>query len=194
MSNGTPSVIEEVEELQNILSAYACGAQLDSPRYSELRKKLLATTPVAEKLPSFVRTCSTLPQFWHFIQPKIPTYKGRREFIQSEFTPALEFLRKDAKTPADQIITDVLDEASVSMDWERALDRRTSDPEAAITSARSLLETVCKRILDDKGRKYEHSADLPELYREVARTLSISPGKELDKVFNQIFSGCIAIV
>lgn len=37
------------------------------------------------------------------------------------------------------------------------------DPEGAITAARTLLETVCKHILDERGVDYEADADLPAL-------------------------------
>jgi len=44
------------------------------------------------------------------------------------------------------------------------LERRATDPEGAITAARTLLETVCKHILDEKGEPYEDGIPLPKLY------------------------------
>jgi hypothetical protein len=44
-----------------------------------------------------------------------------------------------------------IDIRSVSEMWHKALDRRTDDPDGAITAARTLLETVCKHILDELG-------------------------------------------
>ncbi len=50
--------------------------------------------------------------------------------------------------------------------WKKALERRHSDPDGAITSARTLLETVCKRILDEAGDvRIRTEEDLPALYR-----------------------------
>jgi len=47
------------------------------------------------------------------------------------------------------------DEAGVREAWRKALERRSSDPEGAITSAKTLLETVCKHIIEDgNGAKY----------------------------------------
>jgi hypothetical protein len=38
-----------------------------------------------------------------------------------------------------------------------------------------LLETVCKRVLDETGTEYDEKADLPALYRAVAKHLNIAP-------------------
>ena len=55
--------------------------------------------------------------------------------------------------------------ASTSI-WEKALGRRHTDPDGAITTARTLLETVCKRILDEAGDvRIQAEEDLPALYR-----------------------------
>jgi hypothetical protein len=61
--------------------------------------------------------------------------------------------------PADDLISQVLvsfDESGVHQAWEKALARRVSDPEGAITAARTLLETVCKHIIDEAGETYGH--------------------------------------
>ncbi len=42
-----------------------------------------------------------------------------------------------------------LDGQFITETWRKALDRRHDDPDGAITAARSLLESVCKRILDE---------------------------------------------
>ena len=69
-----------------------------------------------------------------------------------------------------------------------------SDPEGAITAARTLIECVCKHILDDQGVTYEDSADLPKLYRLASETLNIAPSQHTEKVFKQILGGCAAVV
>jgi hypothetical protein len=57
----------------------------------------------------------------------------------------------------------------------KALERRNADPEGAITIARTLLETVCKRILDQlPGAAYTDKEDLPKLYGMVARALNLA--------------------
>jgi hypothetical protein len=59
--------------------------------------------------------------------------------------------------------------------WSKALSRRNQDPEGAITVARTLLETVCKRILDDIPVTYSDKEDLPKLYSMAAKALNLAP-------------------
>jgi hypothetical protein len=78
--------------------------------------------------------------------------------------------------------------------WMKALERRSTDPEGAITVARTLLESVCNHILDDLGIKHAADADLPTLYSAVANALVLAPSQHTEKVFKQILGGCHSIV
>ena len=78
--------------------------------------------------------------------------------------------------------------------WEKALYRRKLDPDGAITAARTLLETVCKHILDENGIEYNNKTDLPQLYHLVSVELCLSPSQYTENVFKQILGGCSAIV
>ncbi|MXY70163.1 MAG: hypothetical protein F4Y47_16660, partial [Acidobacteriia bacterium] len=53
------------------------------------------------------------------------------------------------------------DEFGVYDAWQKALDRKDKDPKGAITAAKSLLETVCKQIIEEAGSKYSDRDDLP---------------------------------
>ncbi len=59
--------------------------------------------------------------------------------------------------------------------------RRTADPEGAITVARTLLEAVCKHILDGLGIAYAPRDDLPKLYGAVARGLRLAPDQHREE-------------
>ena len=78
--------------------------------------------------------------------------------------------------------------------WAKALGRCDSDPEGAITAAKSLVEGVCKHILDDLGIKYGSRADLNELWRKVAQALKLSPAQHEEEVFRGILGSCQNIV
>jgi hypothetical protein len=137
-----------------------------------------------------------LKQFWGFIEAKSAKYQGRREFLWDQFRSILEFLEEDS-APADDTVSDMLakfDTVNVHTVWARALERRSEDPEGAITSARTLLETVCKRILDESGAEYEESADLPRLYRLTAEALDLAPDQQAEQIFKRIFGGCQTVV
>jgi hypothetical protein len=61
-----------------------------------------------------------------------------------------EYLETQDRAPGTAPISEVVeafDAEQVQTDRQKALDRRASDPEGAITAARTLLETVCKDIL-----------------------------------------------
>jgi len=76
--------------------------------------------------------------------------------------------------PADRLISQALisfDESGVHHAWAKALDRRASDPEGAITAAKTLLESVCKHIIDEAGDTYGENDDLPKLYNQAAELL-----------------------
>jgi hypothetical protein len=99
--------------------------------------------------------------------------------------------------PADGLISQVLssfDESGVHHAWQKALDRRTSDPEGAITAAKTLLETVCKHIIDGLGQCYGENDDLPKLYATAAECLQLAPMQHTEKLFKSILGNCQSIV
>lgn len=100
-------------------------------------------------------------------------------------------------SPADGAISSALirlDREVVHGRWTAALDRRSNDPEGAITLARTLLEDVMKWLLSDLQIAYDEKADLPVLYRTLAKSLNLSPDSHSEEVFKQILGGCQSIV
>jgi len=71
-----------------------------------------------------------------------------------------------------------LDYTSVEADLQRALDQAETDPEDAVTSACSIVESVCKCILDDMKREYPPKQDIRGLVTEVSKHLNLSPGRD----------------
>ncbi len=78
--------------------------------------------------------------------------------------------------------------------WRTALEMRESDPAGAITTARTLVEIVCKHILDEQKVSYSDTDDLPTLYRLTAESLKLSPSQHTEKIFRQILGGCQSVV
>jgi hypothetical protein len=191
-------LVAKVESLQNLLLSHATGGGGGGHGdYEQLRRELLNNPLTGHGLPRFVHTCRDLSQFWQFIKYRYRTYAERREYIWGEFRPLIELLEARANAPllpSDQQVLSRLSPESVQTVWQRALDRRISDPEGAITSARGLLETVCKHILDDLSVRYDDSADLPKLYRLTSESLNIAPSQHTAQVFKQILRGCTSVV
>jgi abortive infection Abi-like protein len=78
--------------------------------------------------------------------------------------------------------------------WERAQERRADDPDGAIALARTLLQTVCKHILDARAVAYEDGDELPRLTRLTAEALRIAPSDATEDAFRRIFGACTSIV
>jgi hypothetical protein len=138
-----------------------------------------------------------LPQFWGFIKQQAGTYRERRQIIWGAFTPLLDSLEGAARAPSDQLVSETLisfDPEGVTTIWQKALARRESDPDGAITVARTLLETVCKRILDDAAITYGETDDLPRLYGMVAEQLTLAPAQHAEAVFKVILGSCQNVV
>ncbi|MHB0958296.1 MAG: abortive infection family protein [Pirellulaceae bacterium] len=195
--NPTQQLLEDLESIKNILMARATGEGASDSEYHRLRCRLTTHVLVKDKLPRFVRTCRSLGEFWSFIREQHRTYAGRRRYIGEQFDEALTFLEQQEATPGDQSINQMLikvDAPHVAAAWQKALDRRASDPSGAITSARTLIETVCKYILDEQKVSYSETDDLPKLYRLTADSLNLSPSQHTEQLFRQILGGCHAVI
>lgn len=171
------------------------GVRTDN--YREIRSRLIGDSVCKERLPQCVLGCRTLDEFWGFIKPTYATYAERREFIRESFESLLSFLERATGAPSDGFTTDVLatvNSESISVAWQKALTRRTSDPDGAITIARTLVESVCKHILDEGKTPYSENADLPKLYSLTAASLKLPPSQHTEQVFKQILGGCHGVV
>ncbi len=189
--------VEQVEALQNQLLAHATGGGADDAAYVQLRRALLADPLVGPRLPRYVRTAGDLGQFWQWIKYERPTYAERRALIWADFRPLLDHLAGLDGGPAHAAVSAALerfDKDHVHAVWQKALDRRTADPDGAITAARTLLESVCKHILDRRGTAYPENADLPALYGLAAKELRLAPSQHTEDSFKQILGGCHSVV
>lgn len=190
-------LVNSIESLKVMLISHATGGVGDDREYKRLRRDLTASPRIAKLLPRCVHVCRDLSEFWGFIKPKFGTYAERREYLRDEFDPLLTMLETESRTPSDAAISATVRAVSpvfVQEAWHKALERRSSDPEGAITASRTLLESVCKHILDAAEATYEDSADLPKLYTMTAKQLNLSPSQHTEQLFKQILGGCQTVV
>jgi hypothetical protein len=192
------SRLERAKMLEGFLIARATGDMTNNQNsYSVLRREFMDDFRLSVLLPDFVRINRTLDMFWPFIKSQADNYAERRRIIHGAFTPLIDYLEGKNRAPADDVVSDQLrtfDSAGVHEIWAKALSRRNDDPDGAITIARTLLETVCKHILDATGETYTDKDDLPALYRAVATRLKIAPSQHTEEAFKRILGGATNVV
>lgn len=192
------NLYDRVEYLQNLLIDMATGGAPSNVHYQAIRQEILDAQTVSHLVPRWVRVNRSLAQFWQFIKNEFGTYAERRTFIWNEFSPLLGYLETGATHPAQASIQDALkkfDSEGIQFAWNKALSRKQSDPEGAITISRTIVESVCKHILDEEGVDYDSSSiELSELYKLVAKQLNLAPEQHLEPIFKQILGGCSGVV
>ncbi len=185
------TAVEKLEKLQAsyIATATSDRGSLDAQDFSRLRAEFLNNAQLKSRMPDMVRKYRDQSQFWPFIKHKFPSYAERRDYIWAEFRPVFEYLEAQDRSPGVQPITQALeafDPEHVHAIWQKALDRRMDDPEGAITAARTLLETVCKYVLDANNERYPDDADLPKLWALTSEKLNLAPHQHQEQLFKTI--------
>lgn len=193
-------LFQDMERLQTILICRAAPPDSDTifdhSGYAQLRAAAMDVDRIKDFLPYFVVNCRNLDEFWAYIQPKLNSYQKRREHIRDAFSPLLLFLERDRSAPSDASNSSVLttvDSMHVRESWSKALERRVDDPQGAITAARTLLESVCKHVLDESGEHYD-AEDLPALYKKASRSINLAPSQHTEDSMKQILGGCHSVV
>ena len=168
-----------------------------SNSYGSRFKSLLTTVQVYTPIQNFDRL-KQLPDKDHrdiieAFQVIYPVRDEDIEIFKIEF-----FINPDSPIPTP--ITDVtrlkeIDFAYINEQIAKCDEKiQTADFEGAITTARNLVESVCKYILDETHQDYERTEDLPDLYKKVATFLNMDPSKHEEKAFKQVLSGCFGII
>lgn len=191
--------LERAKMLQDMIISMSENGALDDDIYARLRSEFRQGA-TRSLVPGFVNTSRDRGQLWAHLK-QVATGSGswgiRRDYIYVAFQPLLDHLEESNKAPADTAISSALlsfDPDGVHRAWVRALERRVEDPEGAITAARTLLETVCKRILDEAGEAYGRDDDLPKLYGNTAKLLNLAPSQHTEQSFKSILGGCHTVV
>jgi hypothetical protein len=192
------TTFDKVEYLQNLLIDRATGGSGDDSHYQVIRKEILNNPLYSNFVPRWIKVNRNLSQFWQFIKHEHDNYADRRRFIWDAFNPLLEYLESGQSLPPQKTITETLsnfDSENIHHAWAKALERKANDPEGAITISRTILESVCKHILDSKSVEYNASnIDLSELYKLTAKELNLAPEQHGERIFKQILGGCSGIV
>lgn len=187
----------KIETLQNLLIAIATGGSCEDEDYKNLRNELLNNTEIKSYLPEFLLTIRTSGQFWQFIKFKFSTYVERRQYLWNEFSNVLNYIETKQNGIIDKSTSKSIEKFSqeyIKLQWIKALERKVDDPEGAITTARTLIETTCKFVLDSLCVTYKDDLDLPKLYKMTAENLNLAPDQHTEQIFKQILGGCQTVV
>lgn len=188
---------ERVIRIKSQLINCATGDGYSGPDdYEALRLDWLRHPRLKYLIPSEIKEHRTLGEFRKFTQT-LGGYKDRRAFIIEMLREVLSGLEAEEQSPSDGLVTgkiSIVDSDHIKEAWAKALERRASDPDAAITSSRTLLETVCKFILSELGENPDSTSDLPKLYGQVAQRLKLSPAQHSEPILKQILGGCHAVI
>lgn len=176
--------------------AFATGGPAGYEEWEQARADLLSQPELLPLLPSWISTNRSGSQFWQFVKSTSSTYAGRREFIWSELAPLYDYVATGAAQPTSLSLEPFFARgtaASIGEAWSRIQGRRESDPEGAITLARTLLEGTCKELLHKLAVPYAERDDLPKLYGLVANAMSLGPQSHKEEVFKQVLGGCMNV-
>lgn len=169
-------LIRDAMKLQAMLESRATGGKnLDETEYQNLRQKFISKKSINRYTPDFLFNCRTLDQFWNYVKhPRFSSYDERRQFLQDSFNPLLIHLEQEKTVPSDEGISRTICELSwdvVNETWIKILERRENDPAGALTASKTLLEDVCKCILDEKQIPYSVPISLSNLYEKHLKKL-----------------------
>jgi hypothetical protein len=76
-------------------------------------------------------------------------------------------------------------------DFERSLGYVNSDPEQALGSASSTLESICKTILDEFNEEYPKDESLQPLLKAVFSAMDLSPEGHADPDIKRVLGGLL---
>ena len=181
----------------NIIGLTTQGGSEAAYKLARIR---LTEDPASKRLlPSFVRysnDAASVQSALSSVASGSGSWAIRRGHVNDAFIALLNFLESGGGA-ADATITDgldVYDAPAVQAFWAKALERRTTDPDGAVTAASTLLEEVCKHIIEDSGAKWETKWNVPKLYSEAAKILKLAPSQHQEEVFKTILGNCQSIV
>jgi hypothetical protein len=184
----------QVDRLSDILIEEATADRwtINDKEFRDLRFTLVQDLRVRPQLPEWLVKARSLADFFDWIK-EIPL-EERRSFIRAELEDLLSSLEMDERPGFGDAAgaLAVLNSAHVIGLWNKAVSRRQTDPDGSITAARSLVETVCKHILDSENVPYRDDDDLPTIYKAVSKLLNIAPTQHQEQAFKKILGGMLS--
>lgn len=173
------------------------GQYFSYEKYEITRDELINDLQIVKLLPNWIIEYRYGSNFYRFINHEFKTKRDRKDFIRTEILNLqnqIEFIGVAPTAFSIQNNFTICNSESIYSAWQKCFERRINDPEGAITSARTLVETVCKYILENLNEVPDDSGDLKKLYKQTAKILKLAPSQHDELLFKQILTGCSTVV
>ncbi len=141
---------------------------------------VLSLTPADQRL-AFLDLCNAPPQSRHPM-PSKQVRIGLRDSLFQVY----------GRSPVGRSLSSLtLD--GVRENWWKIGSRIAANPDAAMTAARTLLESTCKTILDEMGEAPDETGDLARLVKRTIRVLGLTEQQQ-DQPTKQLISGLMSMI
>jgi len=192
-------MIKKLQSLKKLLVDRATGSdeQEAVEQYVLLRQCIITDPTYSKAAPNWLVNCRDLNDFLSFIKTEFSTYEERRKFLREELDPLFQIAESRFPSLLEQQITEnpqIIEENYIHELTRKAIERKTNDPEGAITLARTLLESVCRKILLDFETPIQENPELPQLYSAVSKALNLAPGSHSEHLFKKILGSCTQVI
>jgi Abortive infection C-terminus len=198
-------IIAEIEqETANYYIPEEDQSQPDNENYQKCRiivKRLAKEKEVVP--PTFIRDCRTIFEVVDFLmhdstQGSIPAMNSHVSRSLNEYIDYLEDEQIDVKIMhVKATVPEKLTYSTILESIEKCENRiNTGDYSGAVTIAKTLVEGVCKEILENFPQvEVKKNIKLPALFSLVRDNLSLNPGDpKLDNSLKQVITGLNSIV
>lgn len=99
---------EKVSYLVSVMKASVTNGEANDNEFKQLRLDVLRNSEISQHLPSWLKITRDLGALWDYIQPKLPTYRERRAFIDQEFSSLLNYLELGTQDSSIDLIKNSL--------------------------------------------------------------------------------------
>lgn len=213
MSNYSLSILDNCKRgLIETIESYSTNGEFDynwrlsNVEYQEARKILMKIyDEMQEGMHEAITKCRDVEEFIQHFNGRAYfgnyDYRDVRLEISEMFNPAMDYIEdKNIEVKLIYIKCDVPKELKYThiadniIKCEKRIEN--GDYAGALTSARSLIEGVCKEILFNiTNEEINDKPDLPKLFDKVRKHLNLDPSNpELQKSLKGVISGLIKVV
>jgi hypothetical protein len=187
--------IEDLDKLEFICIKIATGKadpNTDFNIYTKLRKELLGDSTLSPLVHWTIKDSFDPMDYYNCLQSKFKTYRERREAIVNEFAPLIKKARETTRlflAPEMSKQIEGVNSTYLKENWQKIIDRAPSDSSGCITSARGLIESTLKFILNESGEELGKNNQMSDLLKRVKDKLFPNfpnEPEEIQKIFYSV--------